>query len=37
MHILDKEEEILMKNRKGVTTIGMWTNEKRTLFVKDIN
>ena len=37
MHILDKEEEILKKNRKGVTTICMWTNGKRNLFVKDIN
>lgn len=34
MHTFDKKTETLKKNVKGFTTIGMFTNEKSTQFVK---
>lgn len=34
MHTFDKKTEILKKNAKGFTTIGMFTKEKSTQFVK---
>lgn len=34
MHTFDKKTEILKKNAKGFTTIGMFTKEKLTQFVK---
>lgn len=35
MHAFDKKTEILKKNAKGFTTIGMFTKEKSTQFVKE--
>lgn len=34
MHTFDKKTEILKKNAKGFTTIGMFTKEKSTQFIK---
>ncbi|WP_041264010.1 hypothetical protein [Bernardetia litoralis] len=32
MHTFDKTTETLKKNKKGFTTVGMWTNGKQTQF-----